>query len=165
MSDLWENDQFNSSKLCCTMFIRVYIQIFPKSLNFELNQLACKTIYKSIEIFIAPGPVCMKTRQSWQNSLKTALLYINLSFFAHFLHIYIHQIRIFNASPTVPLALQLSTNWCCYFTNTKYKAYYKQIFQMTLILYIFITSGFAFLMRIQRFYIHRNWLKTDEAIP
>ena len=44
---------------------RFCIQMLFRSLNFNLNRLSCKTIYNYVEIFIVPGPVCMKTGQSW----------------------------------------------------------------------------------------------------
>ena len=82
------------------------------------------------------------------------------------LYIFIHpRIRIFNANPTVLLSSQLSKYWRYYSTNTKNKPCCSKIFHISLILYIFITTGFAFLIWFQRSYSRCNWIKTDDAIP
>ena len=75
------------------------------------------------------------------------------------------RIRIFNANATVLFSLQLSKNWMWYSTNTKHKPWTCKIYHISLILYVFITIWFEFLMRFQRFYFRRNWIKTDDAIP
>ena len=88
-----------------------------------------------------------------------------LLYVIHSIHTYNHWIRIFNTNPTVLFLLKSSTKLTLIFHKYKNYPFACHTFHMSSILYILITTGFTFLIWIQRCYSHWNWVRIEADIP